>query len=456
MEKLLRLFGNILLGAAAGVWLWSLSAAAQTVPPRPPAPARPLIFVNVHVIPLDSERVLRHQTVIVQDGRIRAIQPAQARLPTTGQVIDGGGTQYLLPGLADLHTHIFDADEMLLYLANGVTTIRNLHGTPTHLRWRASLRKNELLGPRLFTAGPIVDGAPPARATNQVVRTADEARQAVAEQKLAGYDLLKLYDNLPRPLYDVLVAEAARLGLPVTGHLPTPVGLDGLLAARGQQCLEHVEELLPFFDDGRTTTGVREMAEALARAGIWVVPTLVVHESALRQHTDWPALLARPEMRYLNPATFRAWGWQETGESRARTPAGAARYRRTLGFFQTTLLPELQRAGVRLLVGTDAPLPALVPGFALHEELRALERSGLTPYQTLVAATRNAAEYLGQAGEFGTIRVGQAADLLLLAANPLEELHALQTQVGVMVRGRWLPAEELQQRLAMLAERYGQ
>lgn len=455
MDKTTPSLGNTWKCAALALVL-SLTAAAQSAPPRPPAPPRPFIFVNVHVIPLDHERVLRHQTVVVLNGRISAIQPATTRMPTTGQIIDGGGRLYLLPGLTDLHTHIFDADEMLLYLANGVTTIRNLHGTATHLRWRESLRKNELLGPRLFTAGPIVDGDPPARATNKVVRTADEARQTVAEQKQAGYDFLKLYDNLPRPLYDVLVAEAARLGLPVTGHLPTQVGLAGWLAAPGQQCLEHVEELLPFFNDGRTTTGVREMAEALARAGVWVEPTLVVHESALRQHTDWPALLARPEMRYLNPATFRDWGWQETGASRARVPAGAERYRRTLDFFQTTLLPELQRAGVRLLVGTDAPLPALVPGFALHDELRALVRSGLTPYQTLVAATRNAADYLGQAEEFGTISVGQAADLLLLAANPLEDLNALQARVGVMVRGRWLSAEELQRSLDALAERYGQ
>jgi hypothetical protein len=130
----------------------------------------------------------------------------------------------------------------------------------------------------------------------------------VVEQKQAGYDFLKIYDNLPRPLYNVLAAEAANHRLPMTGHVPTPIGIAGLLEVKGQKCIEHVEELLPFFNDGRTTAGVREMAEALAVAGVWVDPTMVVHESALRQHTDWPALLARPEMRYLNPATIRDWG----------------------------------------------------------------------------------------------------------------------------------------------------
>jgi hypothetical protein len=443
----------VTLALAAG-----LSAArltAQVAPERRPFNPAPVAFVNVHVVPMDAERILYNQTVVVQNGRISSIEPSgKNRLPPVKQVIDGGGKQFLLPGLADLHTHIFDPDEMLLYLANGVTTVRNLHGTATHLRWRASLQKGELLGPRLFTSGPIVDGDPPARATNKIIRTVEEARQAVVEQKQAGYDFLKIYDNVPRQLYDVLAEEAARQGLPLTGHLPTPVGLAGLFEVKGQKCLEHVEELLPFFNDGRTTAGVREMAVALAAAGIWVTPTMIVHESALRQHSDWPALLARPEMRYLNPATLRNWGWLETGENRARNPAGAERYRRTLAFFQNTLVPELQRAGVRLLIGTDAPIPALIPGFSITDELRALVRSGLTPYQTLAAATRNAAVFAGQENEFGTINSGKSADLILLAANPLDQIGNVERRVGVMVRGRWLTEEELRQRLEELAVRY--
>ncbi len=452
------------LAAIRGVMLrGKLSPPLRTLPCRPPLNPRlegrtirqSTAFVNVHVIPMDSERVLRNQTVLIQDGRIASIEPAGAEKPFAGRVIDGGGRQYLMPGVADMHTHIFDADEMLLYLANGVTTIRNLHGTATHLRWRESLKKGEMLGPRLFTAGPIVDGDPPARATNKVIRTAEEARQTVAEQKQAGYDFLKIYDNLPRELYNVLAEEAAKRGLPMTGHLPTPVGLTGLLEVKGQKCIEHVEELLPFFNDGRTKTGVREMAESLARAGVWVTPTMDVHDSALRQHADWPALLARPEMRFLNPATMRTWGWQETGESRARVPAGAERYRRTMAFFQNTLLPELQRAGVRLLLGTDAPIPALVPGFAVSDELRAFVQSGLTPYQTLTAATKNAAVFTGQEAEFGTVSVGKSADLLLLTANPLEDISNLESRVGVMIHGRWLTAEELRRKLEDLAASYG-
>jgi imidazolonepropionase-like amidohydrolase len=428
---------------------------AQVVPERRPSGPQPVAFVNVHVIPMDTERILLNQTVVVLNGRIASIEPTgKNRLPPVKLVIDGGGKQYLLPGLADMHVHIFDPNEMLLYLANGVTTIRNLHGTATHLRWRESLNKGEMLGPRLFTAGPIVDGDPPARATNKVIRTVDEARQVVAEQKQAGYDFLKIYDNVPRDLYRVLAEEAAKHSLPLVGHLPTPVGLTGLFEIKGQKCVEHVEELLPFFNDGRVTMGVREMAEGLAAAGVWIDPTMVVHENAGQQHTNWPGLLSRPEMKYMNPATMRDWGWIQTGESRARVPAGAERYRRTMAFFQNTLVPELQRAGVRLLVGTDAPIPAIIPGFSLLNELRAFVQSGLTPYQTLEAATRNAASFVGQTEEFGMVSVGQSADLILLAANPLEDINHLERRVGVMVRGRWLAEEELRRRLDELAASY--
>jgi len=415
-----------------------------------------IAFVNVNVVPMADERVLANQTVIVRDGKIVDIgSAAQVAITDSAHRLDGAGRLYLMPGLADMHVHMFDASEMIMYLANGVTTVRNLHGLATHLRWRESLSRGEMLGPRLYTSGPIVDGDPPARSTNKVIRTADEARQAVAEQKLAGYDFLKIYDNLPRHLYDVLAEEAATQDLPMVGHIPTPVGITGLLEVKSQKCIEHVEELLPFFNDGRETTGVREMAQALAAAGVWVDPTMVVHENAGEQHANWHALLARPEMKYMNPQTVQVWGWMETGEGRSRAPTGAERYHRTMSFFEKTLVPELHRAGVRLLIGTDSPLAAIIPGFSIMTELHAFVQSGLTPYQALEAATKNAANFVGDEEEFGTVNVGKSADLVLLTANPLENIENVAKRVGVMVQGRWLSQTKLQKMLDELAASYG-
>lgn len=415
-----------------------------------------IAFENVNVVPMTSASVLSNQTVLVRAGRIVEIgAAARVVLPDSAIRIECANRLYLMPGLADMHVHMFDPNELLLYLANGVTTVRNLHGLGSHLAWRTSLQRGELLGPRLYTSGPIVDGNQPARATNRVIRTAAEARSVVAQQKQAGYDFLKIYDNVPRALYEVLAEEARLKNLPMVGHIPTPVGINGLLEVKGQKGIEHVEEFLPFYNDGRVTSGVVEMAQALAAAQVWVVPTMVVHENAGQQHENWPALLARAEMRFMNPQTMTEWGWIPTGEGRARTPAGVERYRRTMSFFQNTLVPELHRAGVKLLLGTDAPVAAIVPGFAVMSELRAFVQSGLSPYQTLEIATKNAATFVNAEHEFGTVEVGKAADLLLLAGNPLLDIENVAQRAGVMVRGRWLSEKKMKEKLEELAKSYG-
>jgi imidazolonepropionase-like amidohydrolase/ketosteroid isomerase-like protein len=436
------LLAALLLGAAP-------SARAQT------SPAGVIYAITgASVVPMDRELVLPGHTVIVRDGRIAALGPDGAVAVPAGAVrIDARG-RFLLPGLADMHVHLFDRDELLLYVASGVTTVRNLHGIPRHLAWRDSIARGELLGPRLFTSGPIVDGDPPTRSTSVVVRTAAEAERVVREQKREGYDFLKIYDAVPPDLYRVLAAAARRAGLPMIGHLPTPVGLEGLLATRGQVGLEHVEELLPLHADGRDTAGVDATARALASAGVWVTPTVTVHASARAQALDWPALAARPAMRYVNPATARTWGWEPSARGNAGNPAARERYERTVGFFERSLIPALHRAGVRLLAGTDAPIATIVPGFSLVDELASFRRAGLSPYEVLVTATRGPAEFLGRSGELGVVAVGARADLVLLDASPLADLETLARPRGVMAGGRWLSREWLDAELERLAARY--
>ena len=392
---------------------------------------------------MDRERVLSHRTVVVRGDRIAAILPRDAVLPPGTQVVEGGGTAYLIPGLADLHVHLLDRRELPLYLANGITTVRNLHGLPRHLAWRDSIARGTLVGPRLVTSGPILDGEPPTRSTNTVVRSPPEAERAVAAQRAQGYDLIKLYDNVSPEVYRAILRSARRHRMSVAGHLPTSVGLERVVAERGQHSLEHVEELLPLFDDGRDTTGLAAAAGALARAGIWVVPTLTVHQSALDQARDWPGDRRRPELAYLHPETAERWGWTDAGEARSGSAAALERFERTTAFFRGALVPALHRAGVRLLAGSDAPVPTIVPGFGLGRELRLLVDAGLTPWEALLTATRYPAEFLGRGGEAGTLAPGRAADLVLLAANPLESIANVERPMGVMIMGRWYARHEL-------------
>lgn len=448
--------GLLLAGAVACTRTSDLSAppASVSVPDEDSPPTATIALVDVNVVTMSGPTPLQHQTIIVRDGRVATLAPvARVTVPTNAFRIDGAGRLYVLPGLTDMHVHMFDRDEMILYLANGITTVRNMHGIMRHLAWRDSIARGELLGPRIYTSGPIIDGDPPTRSTNVVIRTPDEVRRVVDEQIDAGFDFIKIYDNVPLDLYRVLTAEARARGKIVVGHLPTPVGIDGIMEPNGQHGVEHAEELLPFFDDGRSDAGLATTARRFAQADIWLDATIDVYASALAQSQNWTALKARPEMAYVNPETSRTWGWEETARSRTG-PGATQRFQRTTTFMTQRLIPEFRAGGVHLLAGSDAPIPALIPGFALLDELDLLRSAHLTPFEVLQTATTNPATFLGQAADLGPLTAGRLADLLVVDTNPLENLGALRRRRGVIVRGRWLSQVGLQRRLDSLATKY--
>lgn len=413
-------------------------------------------LVDVTVITMTTAGTLAHRTVVIDAGRIASVGPVDTLLPDVPVLEVPRGT-VVMPGLMDLHVHLLDRDEFLLYLANGVTTVRNLHGLGRHLAWRDSLARDEILGPRLVTSGPILESPPLHRSTNVPVNGPAEAEPLVAAQAGAGYDYIKIYDNVPLPVYDALGQAAGRHGLPMLGHLPDPVGLDGLFSRGLQAEVEHLEELLPFTSDGRNDRLVDSLARGLARGQIAVVPTASVFTSALAQSEAPDAHWNRPEMAYVNPATASLWGWRETAASRADNPQAIARYRRTVGFFRQVLLPRLHRAGVRIIAGSDAPVPMVVPGFSLLDELEFYRAAGLSPEEVLRTATVNAAGALPRhlaATGLGTITPGAPADLIVLSGNPLQSIGALRHRLGVVARGQWWSSARLQRGLDSLAAVY--
>jgi imidazolonepropionase-like amidohydrolase len=390
------------------------------------------VFVDVNVVPMDRERVLEHRTVLVRDGRIAAVTRAgqEVALPAGARRIDGRG-RYLLPGLADMHAHNWYEAEHLLFLANGVTTIRNMWGTPKQLGWRREIEAGERLGPTLHTTGPILDGRPPVWPESTVVTTVEAARAAVRRCRAEGYPSLKVYGGLRREVYGALVGEARALGLRVVGHVPRAVGLEGALEAR-QDSIEHLEGYLDLAPDRQG-----ELAERTAARGVWNCVTLVVYWSHLR----WEELARRPEMRYVPPELRETW----TSMTRRRPDEKHRERLLRLRERSRAMTQALHAAGARLLLGTDCATPYIVAGWSVHRELQLLVEAGLTPYEALCAGTRDAARFLGD--DFGTVEVGRRADLVLLAANPLADVANATRRVGVMVRGRWLSTAELQERL---------
>jgi imidazolonepropionase-like amidohydrolase len=425
---------------------WALAAALPAAAPAQESVA----FVDVTVVPMTSEGELPHHTVVVSDGRIAAVGPAdEVEVPAGAIRIEGRG-KWLVPGLVDMHVHLFSRSDLDLYLANGVTTIRNLGGyaaADSILDIRRAVEAGELRGPTIVTSGNWLDGDPPYRDINTIVRTPEEARREVERQDEAGYDFVKVYEGLTPEVYAAIVEAADARGMPVTGHVPSRVGIEGVLAS-GQSGIEHAAAiLLPALGFRPTEDASRALARRVAEAGVAVTPTLWMLELAFRQRSG-PAgiaeVVARPEMRYLPPHRFATWRDDNMFAAFPRLAAVEGQVRLEM---VRRFVGHLHDAGARILAGTDADVAGSVPGFAIHEELRRLVEAGLTPREALRAATAAPAEYLAEVlpdlEPFGTIEVGRRADLILLDADPLEDVAHLERRAGVMARGTWFPASEL-------------
>ncbi len=425
-------------------------------------------FVDVTVIPMDRDRTIPGQTVIVRDGRITAIGPAaRTAVPNDALKVDGRG-KFLMPGLAEMHAHIPGgqaSDEvtervLFLYLANGITTVRGMLGHPKHLALRERAAKGELLSPTIYTSGPSLNGSS--------VPTVEAAVKAVTEQKAAGYDFLKIHPGITREVFDSLAAAAHRAGIRFAGHVPEEVGVERALAAK-YASIDHldgyVEYLLaygtplsgaqPQFFGVNVAQYVDEnkipgIAAATRAADVWNVPTQVLIENLA---SDEPAeqLAQRPETRYWPPQNISQWV-EFKKNFRSQTGSTAESLRRVIEV-RRKLIKALHSAGAGLLLGSDAPQIWNVPGFSTHRELETLVAAGLTPYQALETGTRSVAVYFNTLRETGTVEVGKRADLILLNANPLVDVTNTTRRAGVMIRGRWLPESELRRRLEEVAEK---
>lgn len=420
-----------------------LLGGVQAIPSATQTIDLTVVFRNVSIVPMDAERVLPNRTVVVKRGKITAIAEAEkTTIPPNAVVIDGSG-RYLLPGLADMHVHT-DPSDFAVFLANGVTTIREMNGSADHLKWRAQLASGELLGPHLFVASTLIAGEK-VRWRHLLVTSPDEAATVVREFARQKYDFIKVYDGLSREVYDRIVQTAREVNVPIVGHIPKAVGLEHVLES-GQKSIEHSEQIeyaTARFDLPLTPQQAETIAARIARSDSWVTPTLASQEVLCSRGTPlFNSLFDRSEMMFVDQSTL-AW-WSTLKQPRKD---GAQDSRSAFFSSQVDLVRALNRQHARLLAGTDTPNPLLVPGFSLHEELRNLHAAGLTNFEVLRTATTNPAAFLGTSAESGTVEVGKRADLVLVDANPLQNLETLRTPSGVMVGGRWLSKKQLSELL---------
>jgi len=394
----------------------------------------PIAFVNVHVVDVVSGRVARDRTVLADGGRIRRVgAAAEVRVPGAYHRVEGEGRLYLLPGFTDAHVHLRETPEawLPLFLANGVTTVFSLDGNPSVLGIRRRIAEGELVGPRIYTAGPL--------ARQPEVSTPGQAARLIRRQKEAGYDFVKVYGRLSEAAHARLTEEGRRHGIAVVGHAPRGLPFDVVLA-HGQSMVAHAEELVYTYFEDLDTARIRPLARRMAKAGTWLTPTLSTFHNIVRQW-GMPSVsedaLRRPERRYLPPALARSW--RKGNVYIGRDPD--QEWPREAYRFQTELVGRLHGAGVPMLAGTDTPIPVMYPGFSIHEELRELELAGLGTVGALRAATSAAGrfvrEHVDPTARFGQVREGYRADLIVVTSNPLDGLDVLRHPAGVLANGSW-------------------
>ncbi len=407
----------------------------------PPAPGT-VAVTGVTVIDGTGAPPLPGVTVVVTGGRIVSVDP-NGPVPAGALIINGIG-KYLIPGLWDMHVHTsWDRHFTIpLFVANGVTGVRDMFGKdPAAIRAvRTAISGGRLVGPRIVTAGRILDGQHAAWPGSLIVEQPRDADRAVAETLADGADFVKVYSSLDRAVYFAIADAARRRGIPFVGHVPRSVTIDEASDA-GQKSIEHLTGL----DLDAAPSTLDSLFARFRRNGTWQTPTLTV--LGVGADPGSPTLIANPNLRYVPHALRGLWGLARRMVGGDTSGARAAARRRAFEQ-QLAIVGRMYRDSVDLLAGTDEPNPFTIPGFSIHEELGLLVQAGLPPMAALQAATRNPARFLGAEDSLGTIAPGKLADLVLLNANPLEDIGNTRKIAAVVLRGRVLGRAALDSMLA--------
>jgi imidazolonepropionase-like amidohydrolase len=387
-------------------------------------------------------------------------------VPDGAVKIDGAG-KFLMPGIAEMHGHLPHpnmpepvANNMIyLFIANGVTTVRGMFGFPNHLAIREKATRGEILAPTIFAASPALSG--------QSVSDPGAAAALVREYKRAGYDFLKVHEGLSVENYNAIVTTAKEVGIRLGGHIPDAVGVERAIKA-GQSSIEHLDgylegleaddspirnadpqtraqNLLKHLDEKKITV----LAKATREAGVWNTPTMALWQSIYGSDTV-ESMRQRAELKFVPPQMVNQWAQQKANNLNGIPPAIGS----GMLAVRDRILKGLSDAEAPILLGSDAPQLFSVPGFSLMREMQAMNKAGMTPYQILVASTRNPAIYLKVEKEVGTVEVGKRADLILLDGNPLKDIRQMENRAGVMVRGEWISGAEIKKRLDQIAAAY--
>jgi len=453
-----------------------------------------LIFTHTAIINTASGGYQSDMTVVITGGRITDIKKSgESRSPKGAQVIDATG-KFLIPGLWDMHAHWWDADYLPIFIANGVTGLRIMWGSPMHFKWREEIFNGTRLGPRLFIGSPIIDGPHPLWPGTISVSNENDAREVVRKFKTMGYDFIKTYDLLPRDVYFAIADESKKLDITFAGHIPSSVSATEASEA-GQISFEHLasgslgillgctgKEADLLKEREEAFKGVYNQSQTHSQLGAYrnyankVLETYNDEKASslftlFARNNTWqcPTLTCLRSYRYLNDTDFtndvrlkympraekESWELKNNPREASYSLEDWVVERKVYNQ-ELELVGAMEKVGVKFIAGTDVASPFCFPGFSLHDELSLFVQAGLTPMEALQTATYNAAEFMGHLDSLGTVEVGKIADLVLLDANPLEDINNTRKISAVVVGGKYYPGTSLDEMLKRIETLAGQ
>jgi imidazolonepropionase-like amidohydrolase len=419
------------------------------------------VFTNVNVIPMDSEQILMDQTVIIDGDRIVDVVPSnEITLPSGATVIDGTD-KFLIPGLAEMHGHVpptnpgteapdyfnkaYVESTLFLYVSAGITTVRGMLGYEDQLSLKDSVNSGTYIGPNLYLAGPSFNG--------NTISSPQEARERAIQQNEEGWDLLKIHPGLTLEEYDSMVEAANEVGITFGGHVPEDVGVIHAIES-GQITIDHVDGYVSYlsqFEGEEKEDKLAEVVRLTKENNVWIVPTMALWETIIGA-ADYDVMKEYDELKYI-PETVKQNYFNFAEDPQTGYTIGDPQEQSEL---RTKILAEMHKAGVKILMGTDAPQLFSVPGFSIHRELPHMQAAGMSNYEILKSGTKNVGEYFADWDKFGTISAGQRADLILLNSNPLNDLSVIKDHSGVMVQGKWYSREMIDKKLTEIEAYYSE
>lgn len=442
LKIILALIGLIVITAIITLWIDSRRTSYLEIDKNKPTLNDSYLITNVNVIPMYQDTILTNKMVYIRNGTIKEV--ADKIQVDDIQIIDAKD-QYLMPGLIDMHVHVWDKYELGLYLANGVTAVRNLWGMPMHLRIKEDVVNDKIFSPSFFTTGPKLTGPEFIGDDNLNLTSPEEAKEKMRVFKESGYDFIKTYYGLTEDIFDAVIEEAKLLDVDIVAHPSQKVPFSYHLHPKIKS-IEHAEEIvqqpLNFDLDTLKLGSIIDTIADYKNANY--CPTITVFNNIYQMMLN-DSILDSEALKYMNPmikaedSKNQFERWYNAKQNDPETPQRIKNQHN----FHLTIVKKLHGAGVTIICGTDAGIGVTIPGFSIHKELAFYKEAGLSNYEVLKTATINAAQTHKFMNNLGSIEPGKTANLILVEDNPLENLETLKNPEWVMVNGRQLTKETL-------------